>query len=165
MTAWIAFVVIALVILTCALQVVRGNDLVHTVFWLAGALLGTAALFVHLHADFIAAVQVLLYTGGVITLMLFGVMLTRRISGIRIIHESKNALGGAAIGLVVLGLITTAIYKDALTQVATAETFVPDTEALGALFLTDLMLPFELLSILLLAAMIGAITLARKVDP
>ena len=52
-----------------------------------------------------------------------------------------------------------------MTHIAKAEAFVPDTEALGALFLTDLMLPFELLSILLLAAMIGAITLARKVDP
>jgi len=165
MTAWIAFVLIALVILTSALQVVRSNDLVHTVFWLAGTLLGTAALFVHLHADFLAAVQVLLYTGGVITLMLFGVMLTRRLSGIRITHGTKNTWGGWAIAIAVLGLICTAIYKDPMTQVATAEAFIPDTEALGALFLTDLMLPFELLSLLLLAAMIGAITLARKVDP
>jgi NADH-quinone oxidoreductase subunit J len=165
MTAWIAFIVLALIILTSALQVVRSVNLVHTVFWLAGALMGTAALFVHLHADFLAAVQVLLYTGGVITLMLFGVMLTRRLSGIEILHGSKNVFGGAAVVMAVLGLIASAIYKDPLTRVATADTFVPDTQALGRLFLTDLMLPFELLSILLLAAMIGAITLARKVDP
>jgi len=165
MTAWIAFIVIAIVILTSALQVVRGTDLVHTVLWLALTLMGTAALFVHLHADFIAAVQVLLYTGGVITLMLFGVMLTRRLSGIHIFHESKNVFGGMAVALAVFGLIATAIYKDPLSQAAEAGEFVPDTAALGALFLTDLMLPFEVLSILLLAAMIGAITLARKVDP
>ena len=165
MSAWIAFIVIALIILTSALQVVRSRDLVHTVFWLAGALMGTAALFVHLHADFLAAVQVLLYTGGVITLMLFGVMLTRRLAGIHIIHESKNVYGGMAVAAVVLGLIASAIYNDPLTRTATADTFTPDTEKLGALFLTDLMLPFELLSLLLLAAMVGAITLARKVDP
>jgi NADH:ubiquinone oxidoreductase subunit 6 (subunit J) len=163
--AWIGFMVIALVILTSALQVVRSTNLVHTVFWLAGALMGTAALFVHLHADFLAAVQVLLYTGGVITLMLFGVMLTRRLSGIEIQHGSKNVFGGIAVATALLGLIAMAINKDPLTRVATADAFIPDTEALGALFLTDLMLPFELLSILLLAAMIGAITLARKVDP
>jgi NADH-quinone oxidoreductase subunit J len=164
-SAWIAFIVLALVILTAALQVVRSSDLVHTVFWLALALIGTAGLFVHLHADFIAAVQVLLYTGGVITLMLFGVMLTRRISGVRIAVGSKNVFGGAAIAVATLGLIATAIMKDPMTQVATADAFTPDTEALGAVFLTDLMLPFEVLSLLLLAAMIGAITLARKVDP
>ena len=165
MTAWIAFVVLALLILTAALQVVRSTDLVHTVFWLAAALMGTAGLYVHLHADFIAAVQVLLYTGGVITLMLFGVMLTRRLSGIHIIHGSQKVYGGIAVSIAVLGLIAGAIYKDPMSRTATADTFVPDTEALGALFLTDLMLPFELLSILLLAAMVGAITLARKVDP
>ena len=136
-------------------------------FWLALTLMGTAALFVHLHADFIAAVQVLLYTGGVITLMLFGVMLTRRLSGVHITHGSKNIAIGVIASVAVLGLVSAAIYKDPMTQVAHAGPFPADTEAIGALFLTPdkLMLPFEVLSILLLAAMIGAITLARKVDP
>jgi len=161
--AWIAFSIIALVILNSALNVVKSNDLVHTVFWLALTLLGTAALFVHLDAEFLAAVQVLLYTGGVVTLMLFGVMLTRRIDGVRILHESGNKGRAIACALAVFGAIATAIYRSKQTTHAVA-TDLPDTELLGQFFLQKMVLPFELLSLLLLAAMVGAIALARKVD-
>jgi NADH:ubiquinone oxidoreductase subunit 6 (subunit J) len=163
--AWIAFLIIALVMLTGALQVVRSKDLVHSVFWLALTLLGTAALFIHLHADFLAAVQVLLYTGGVITLMLFGVMLTRRIEGINIPNESHRIGLGVLLGLATLTVFVMAILRDPQSSLATALPFEPDTAALGAMFLQKLILPFELLSLLLLAAMVGAIALARKVDP
>ena len=162
--AWIAFSLIALVILNSALCVVRSTDLVHTVFWLALTLLGTAALFVHLDAEFLAAVQVLLYTGGVITLMLFGIMLTRRIEGVRVLHESGNHKRALASAVAVFGAIVTAIYRDKQTAHAVA-TDLPGTEELGQLFLQEMVLPFELLSLLLLAAMVGAIALARKVDP
>jgi NADH-quinone oxidoreductase subunit J len=161
---WLAFSVIALVILNSALYVVKSTDLVHTVFWLALTLLGTAALFVHLDAEFLAAVQVLLYTGGVVTLMLFGVMLTRRIEGVRVIHESGTKVRAIAAALAVFGAILSAVYRDKQTAHAVA-TDLPDTEALGQLVFQDLVLPFELLSLLLLAAMVGAIALARKVDP
>jgi NADH-quinone oxidoreductase subunit J len=161
---WLAFSVIALVILNSALYVVKSTDLVHTVFWLALTLLGTAALFVHLDAEFLAAVQVLLYTGGVVTLMLFGVMLTRRIEGVSVRHESGTKVRAIAAALAVFGAIVSAIYRDKQTTHAVA-TDLPDTEALGQLIFQDLVLPFELLSLLLLAAMVGAIALARKVDP
>ena len=161
--AWAAFSIIALVILNSAINVVRSTDLVHTVFWLALTLLGTAALFVHLDAEFLAAVQVLLYTGGVVTLMLFGVMLTRRVDGARILHESGNAFRAIACAVAVFAAIATAIYRSPQTAHAVA-TDLPDTEALGQFFLQQMVLPFELLSLLLLAAMVGAITLARKAD-
>ena len=164
MMAWLAFSIIALVILNSGLNVVKSTDLVHTVFWLALTLLGTAALFVHLDAEFLAAVQVLLYTGGVVTLMLFGVMLTRRIDGVKIIHESENKGRALLSALAVFGAIATAILRSAQTARAVA-TDLPETEALGLYFLRDLVLPFELLSLLLLSAMVGAIALARKVDP
>ena len=164
MMAWVAFSLISLVILNSALNVVKSTDLVHTVLWLALTLLGTAALFVHLDAEFLAAVQVLLYTGGVVTLMLFGVMLTRRIDGVKIIHGSANKGRALFSALAVFGAIATAIFRSEQTARAVA-TDLPETEALGQYFLQDLVLPFELLSLLLLAAMVGAIALARKVDP
>ena len=115
MMAWLAFSIIALVILNSGLNVVKSTDLVHTVFWLALTLLGTAALFVHLDAEFLAAVQVLLYTGGVVTLMLFGVMLTRRIDGVKIIHESENKGRALLSALAVFGAIATAILRSEQT--------------------------------------------------
>ena len=163
MSAWIAFTAIALVILTAALQVVQSRDLVHTVFWLALTLMGTAALFVHLDAEFLAAVQVLLYTGGVVTLMLFGVMLTRRIDGVRIIHESGDKTRAILCSVALFGCIAHSILGDPASA-STTRFDMADTEALGQLFLQNMVLPFELLSLLLLSAMVGAIALARKVD-
>ena len=164
MMAWVAFAAIALVMLTAALQVVQSKDLVHTVFWLALTLMGTAALFVHLDAEFLAAVQILLYTGGVVTLMLFGVMLTRRINGVRILHESAGKPRALICAIALFSAIAHAIVRDPQTT-NTNPVDMADTEALGQLFLQEMVLPFELLSLLLLGAMVGAIVLARKVDP
>lgn len=169
MLSWIAFVVLGLVLLFAARKVVVSQDLVHSVLWLAVTLVATAGLYVTLHAEFLAAVQVMLYTGGVITLMLFGIMLTRRMSAIRIEHGSQRRLRGAVIalaGFVLVGLaVTRAGDRGAGTGMGTPDGMPFNTAELGRLFLTDLMLPFEVLSILLLAAMIGAIVLARKTDP
>ena len=170
MLSWVAFAILGLVLLYSARKVVVSNDLVHSVLWLAATLIATAGLYVTLQAEFLAAVQVMLYTGGVITLMLFGIMLTRRLSGIRIEHGSRMRVRGAVIALAVLALVAMAVNRAARHGSATAGAggsggMPGDTTDLGRLFLTDLMLPFEVLSLLLLAAMIGAIVLARKTDP
>lgn len=164
MTGWIAFGVLSAVLVTSALAVVTGKDLVRSVLYLAITLITTAVVYAGLEADFLAAVQVLLYTGGIITLMLFAVMLTQRLSGARIEHRSDGfaRAGGAALG--VLFLLGAGIFQR-WSQPETVIEMTADSQALGALFLTDLMLPFELLSILLLAAMVGAIALARRKDP
>lgn len=163
MLEWIAFVVLGFVLLFAGRKVVVSHDLVHSVLWLGLTLIATAGLFVTLHAEFLAAVQILLYTGGVVTLMLFGIMLTRRLSTAHIEHGSSSRLRGAAIALMAFALLAFGIMQggDPITPTGPGP---GDTKALGALVLTDLMLPFEALSVLLLAAMIGAIVLARKVD-
>ena len=74
-------VISAIIILVSALFVVRSSNLIHAVLWLAMTLLGTAALYAQLNAPFLAGVQVLTYVGGVVTLMIFGVMVTRRHAG------------------------------------------------------------------------------------
>ena len=162
--AWIPFLIIAAILVGSAIKVVTSKDLVHSVLWLAAALIGTAVLFVTLRADFLAVVQILLYTGGVITLMLFAIMLTERLETARIAIISTDKVRGGVALLSVGTLVVTAIVKG---TGAVAQGAAPpvDTQALGALFLTELVLPFEVLSILLLAAMIAAITLARRTDP
>jgi NADH-quinone oxidoreductase subunit J len=163
MTEQIAFGVVAAVVFLSGLMVVTDKKLVHAVLWLAVTLLGTAALYVLLSAPFLAGVQVLLYTGGIVTLMLFGVMLTRRQAGIAIANEQNRKLPGLTVAAVVFGIIAATIYEtDSLPAGAP---MTGDTAELGRSFLTDHLMAFEVLSLLLLAAMIGAIVIARRSDP
>jgi NADH-quinone oxidoreductase subunit J len=160
------FLVTAAILLVASFSVVTGRDLVRSVLWLAIALAGTAVLFVLLHAEFIAAVQILLYTGGIITLMLFGIMLTARITGVRIGVASAGRLRGILISMGVFGVLIWGLLASPGVYVAREG---PDPESatrlIGASFLTDYLLPMEVLSLLLLAVMIGAIVLARRRDP
>ena len=142
------------------LQVVRASDLVHVVLWLAVALVATAGLYALLDAGFLAAIQILLYTGGVITLMLFAVMLARRSGGY--IAAGGHA-GNLRAGLVTLGfaaLVGAAIFGGGALSGSGAVT----PAQLGHTVMTELALPFEALSALLTAAMVGAIVLSRRKD-
>jgi NADH-quinone oxidoreductase subunit J len=160
----IVFGLTAIVLLIAAFSVVTARDLIRCVLWLAVALVSTAVLFVVAEAEFIAAVQILLYTGGIITLMLFGVMLTARITSAKVEVESFERLRGAVVALTLFGLMAWAILTSELP--AGPATLGEDvTREVGRLFLTDWLLPMELLSVLLLAVMIGAIALARRKDP
>lgn len=161
MLAWTFFGILALGTLAAAVMVVRAADLVRAVLWLAVTLLGTAGLYVTLDAGFLAAIQVLLYTGGVVTLMLFAVMLARRGAGAVPTGGTHDALRGAFAAGAVLALVGAGVARGT-TSAPTPGTV--DAKALGALVLGDLALPFEVLSMLLLAAMIGAIVLARRKD-
>ncbi len=163
--ALIGFGIIAACLLLAALFVVTTKNLVHAVLWLAATLISTAALYVMLSAPFLAGIQVLLYTGGVITLMLFGVMLTRREQRTFVENDANPrrrplALVTAA-GL--FALMAFAITQTTgLPQQPSANT--TSTKDIGKSFLGEHLLAFEVLSVLLLAAMIGAIVLARRFD-
>lgn len=161
----IGFGIVAACLLGSALLVVTSKNLVHSVLWLAVTLGTTAALFVLLRAPFLAGIQVLLYTGGVITLMLFGVMLTRRLDEVFIENESsKNRMFPAfAAASLIFGVVAGATYETEGLPAAPGRTTT--TEEIGKSILTEHLLAFEVLSILLLAAMIGAIVIARKLDP
>ncbi len=160
MIDWFFFSLLGLVTLGSAVQVVRSADLVHVVLWLALTLVGTAGLYVLLDAGFLAAIQLLLYTGGVITLMLFAVMLARREGGV---IPAGGQQGGLRAGLAVLGFFAV-VGSAILGGGALLQPGVVTPAALGAAVMTDLALPFEALSALLTAAMVGAIVLSRRKD-
>jgi NADH-quinone oxidoreductase subunit J len=148
-------------ILAGAIGTVLTKNLVHSLFWLALALVSTAALFVRLAAGFLAGAQILVYAGGIITLMIFAVMLTTRIQGGPLLHASRGRVRGALIAVAVFALLCVPIVgADFHAEAAAA----PTAADLGHAFLSDFVLPFEVLSILLVAAMIGAIAIARKAD-
>jgi len=160
MSDWFMFSLLGLVTVGASVQVVRATDLVHVVLWLALSLVGTAGLYVLLDAGFLAAIQLLLYTGGVITLMLFAVMLARRDGGAVPAGGSAGTLRVLPVVISLLVLVVLAILGGG-AKLGTA----PVTpQQLGATVMDDLMLPFEALSALLTAAMVGAIVLSRRKD-
>jgi len=159
----IAFGVVALLLLLSALRVVTSKNLVHSVLWLGLTLFSTAGAYLLLSAPFIASIQILLYTGGVVTLMLFGVMLTRRGEDLAIPNESSEGGRALVLSLATFGLFTGAVLKTPLPQ--EAPPFSSSTAELGREILGPNLMAFEVLSVLLLAAMVGAIVIARRRDP
>ncbi|HSB70362.1 MAG TPA: NADH-quinone oxidoreductase subunit J [Candidatus Methylomirabilis sp.] len=144
-----------------AAVVVLGKNIVRSAVALIFTFCGMAALYVLLDAEFLAAVQVLIYVGGITILLLFAIMLTSRISvkTMRVVNDQVLLSAIAAVGLLV-GLIY-ASTRGVAAMVGPPR--LPETTPfLGRALLTTYALPFEAVSVLLLAAMVGAILLARK---
>lgn len=162
-----SFGIIAACMLIAALFVVRTHNLVHAVLWLGLALIATAALYAALGASFLAGVQVLVYVGGVITLMIFGLMITRRHDGIVVQAETTNSGRAAAAAIALFAVLAGAIRTTPgldTPLVSPAPRLLPASE-IGRALLTEHVLAFETVSFLLLCAIIGAIVIARKRDP
>ncbi len=159
----LAFGLVAAVLLYSALRVVSDENLVHTVLWLGVTLATTAAAYVLLHAPFLAAIQIILYTGGALTLMLFGVMLTQRVESVEVPNAAAGQGRAAVVAALLFGVIAAAVVKT--PGLPDSPPIDVPVRALGKSFLTTHLLAFEVLSVLLLTAMVGAIVLARKADP
>ncbi len=152
------------VLVAAAFSVVFGTNLVHSVLMLAVLLFATAVVFVILDAPFLAGIQVMLYAGGVVTLMLFAIMLTRRSSGVAVSNETVNARRLPAL-FVCAGLFTILCWSiHGTTEFLDGGDRMLSTRQLGTALFTEQALSFEVLGVLLLAATIGAIVLARKRD-
>jgi len=159
----IAFWSLAVVLVGSALAVVLSKNLFHSVLWLALALTGTAGVFLLLEAEFLAAVQLLLYAGGIVTIVVFAIVVTERLVGERITQTNRRITVGAVTSLALIALVVNAISRQPL---ATArEPLTTDlTRTIGESVLTRFVLPFELLGVLMLAAMLGAVYFARPED-
>jgi NAD(P)H-quinone oxidoreductase subunit 6 len=157
----LVFYLIAAVTIISAAGVAFSSNIVYSAFSLLGTFMGVAGLYVLLAADFVAVIQVLIYIGGILVLMIFAVMLTHRIADPRISNRSVGRLPG----LVVVGCLAGVMAKAVLTtrwHTVAPGTPMPSTYAIGDAFLGDYILPFELASVVLLAALIGAVVLSRK---
>ena len=155
------FYLLAALTVASALGVALSRSIVYSAFSLMGALLGVAATFVLLGADFLGVVQLLVYVGGILVLTLFAVMLTHRISDVNV----SNRAVGRGPGLVVVGIVLVWMLQvagRAVWVVKEPGTPAPTTYGIGQAFLTDFVLPFEVASIVLLAALVGAIVVSRK---
>jgi NAD(P)H-quinone oxidoreductase subunit 6 len=144
-----------------AAGVAFSSNIVYSAFSLMGTFMGVAALYVFLAADFVAVVQVLIYVGGILVLTLFAVMLTHRIADVRISNRSVGRVPAFGLIALVTGVMTKAIVS-AQWHTVDAATPAPTTYGIGNGFLGEYLLPFELASVVLLAALIGAVVLSRK---
>jgi len=156
----IIFAVIAVITVGSGAVVVFANRLIHAVFALLFTFFGTAGLYVFLGADFVAGAQVMVYVGGVLVLMVFGVMLTNRIYDLRILSERVNFKRSVVVVGIAFALLAGVMLKTPWHMVAPSEDPVSSTAEIGTLLMTSYLLPFEVAAMLLLAALIGASMLA-----
>jgi NADH-quinone oxidoreductase subunit J len=155
------FYLIALITVVSAGMVAFSRNIIYSAFSLLGAFMGVAGLYVFLGADFVAAVQLLIYVGGILVLILFAVMLTHRITDVQV----TNRAAGRVPALIIIGaLIYLLIETIKVTPWVKAKqvVYAPTTASIGDLFLSSYLLPFELASLVLLGALIGAVVLSRK---
>jgi NADH-quinone oxidoreductase subunit J len=156
----LAFAALAAVLLASALAVVLTRNLFHSVLYLALSLTATAGIFLTLDAEFLAAIQLLLYAGGVVTIVVFAIVVTERLVGDRITQTSRFLASGGLVAVAVLAAI--AVITRGVPLPSRRPPMSGDlTAAIGEAVLTRFVLPFELLGVLFLAALLGAIYFAR----
>ena len=158
----VVFWILAAVILISGFLVVSLKNIFHCALALVLCLSAVAGIYILLHAEFLAAAQVLIYVGAVSILMIFAIMLTSDLASRRIIQTNKNAVVAffacLMFGLGAWVLIFNTDVWNWSREVLPAENVL----TIGKLLMTSYMLPFEVVSVLLLAAIIGAIVLARE---
>jgi len=169
MEALVPFVKLGLYIMMgvsvlAALGVVLVRNLFHAALCLVVALLGIAGIFFALHAEFLAVVQILLYVGAVMTLVIFAIMLTERF-GDKTVKQNNNLSLPAMIGSVIFLAAMTRLLTNTPWIFREGSTGTPvDTYKLGEALMGTYVFPFEVISVVLIAALIGAVVIAKK-DP
>lgn len=180
----VVFYALAAVGVGCAVAVCVSKNIVRSAFALLGVLASAAGLYLVAFADFMMAIQVLVYIGGILVLVIFAIMLTHRIRDVKLSNESTHSIGAAAIcGLTLFLLLmmiektTWAPYEEYKREQLKAAGYEPDaaglvmvepkrteslTKEIGYDLMGEYLLPFEAVSVLLLAALVGAAYLARK---
>ncbi|AFY44916.1 NADH-quinone oxidoreductase subunit J [Nostoc sp. PCC 7107] len=159
----VSFGILAVMLIGAALSVVLSSSIVYSAFMLGGVFISMAGMYLLLNADFVAAAQVLIYVGAVNVLILFAIMLVNKrqdfapfpSAGVR-----KVLTGVVSIGL--FGLLSAMVLATPWAYSTTPVAGESSIILIGEHFFTDFLLPFELASILLLMAMVGAIILARR---
>jgi NADH-quinone oxidoreductase subunit J len=147
----IAFGVIAAAMVVGAIRVVTTKNVVHAALWLVLVLAGVAGNFILLASEFVAVVQVLVYIGAIVVLFLFGIMLTRAPIGHDNALDNNQRWVGLVVGLLLFGVLASILAKQwGRTHVNPRTVF------------TTYVVPFEVVSVVLLAALVGAVVIARR---
>lgn len=159
----IAFLVLAAFTLLSAAGVTFSRKIVYSGFSLLGTFMGAAGLFVLLSSDFVAVTQVLIYVGGILILILFAIMLTARMGDVKFNNESVNYKVAvpivAGLGFFLISVLVGGTWQQA--PFSEGETYQSMIAPIGNALLKDYLLPFEIISIVLLGALIGAMVIVK----
>lgn len=155
------FYVLATITVGSAAVVVLARSLIYSAFALLFTFVGVAGLYLLLGADFLAASQLLIYVGGILVLLLFGVMLTHKLYDLDLKSEVTQFLPGALVSATLLAVLAVTAWR---TDWAAGPGRAPAaaTREIGKLFMSRWLLPFEAASILLLMALVGAAMIVRR---
>lgn len=158
----VLFWLFAVVMGVSAIRVVTTRNVVHAALYLVATLLGAAIMYVLLYAEFVAWVQVLVYVGAIVVLMLFGLMLTRAPIGKGSFDNDQRPL--AAVTALAVFVVSSVIMIDAFEgrEIDFTREEGTTSEQVGNAIFSDFVLPFEVVSVLLLAALVGAVVIARR---
>ncbi len=158
----IIFYFFAFITIASGAMVVLSRNIIYAAFALLFTFFGVTGIYVLLNADFLAVTQLLIYVGGILVLMLFGVMLTNKIVSVDIKSGTLQTFPAAMLAAMMAGVLCGVFY---ITDwnVVHGEIEVPSTVGmLGTMFMTTYLLPFEVASIVLLVALVGAALIARR---
>ena len=155
------FYLFAAITVVSGIIVVNAKNIVHAAFAMLLTFFGVAGIYVLLGADFLAVVQIMVYVGGILILLLFGVMLTNKITNVEIRSGSIQVIP-AIIGLAVFAAILFSIMTSTKWKSEQFDIPFTTTYQIGEVLLSEYVLIFELFGILLLIALIGAASIARR---
>jgi NADH-quinone oxidoreductase subunit J len=158
----LVFYVFAFITIVSAFIVVFSKNIIYAAFSLLFTFFGVAGLYVLLQADFLAVTQILIYVGGILVLMLFGVMLTNKVIDVEIKTGTIQTVPALILVAIVAGTLAGLFYSTWRTAGTSMVTLPPTTKTLGEMLMTGYLLPFEIASIILLVALIGAAMTARR---
>jgi len=157
----VIFILLGLITLGAALMVVLSRNLLHSALWLILTFFGIAGIFILLQAEFLAVAQILIYVGAISILIIFAIMLTRRVADPK--RPRFNDQWGVVGGFAALLFVTlAAIVSRVAWPVAVGQVPADVIQQMGADFVGSYVVPFEVASVLLVVAMIGAIIVARE---
>ena len=157
----IVFYVFALITVVSASIVVFSRSIIYSAFSLLFTFFGVAGLYVLLNADFLAVTQLLIYVGGILVLLLFGVMLTTKVVSVETKTGTLQTIPAVIICSAVAGTLG-GVFWVTEWKVSPSEEVASTASAIGELLMTRFLLPFEAASVLLLVALLGAAMIARR---
>lgn len=156
----LAFLLIAGFTIVSAAGVAFSRKVLYSAFSLLGTFAGAAGLFVLLSSDFIAVTQVLIYVGGILILIVFAVMLTNKIGDVKLSNQVVNYKVAvpisAALGIFLISILTSGVWVEKGVQYSSM------VAPIGNALLKEYLLPFEIVSIVLLGALVGAMVIVRR---
>ncbi len=158
----ILFYVLALIIVVSAVMVVFNKNVVHSAFSLFFTLFAISGIYVLLKADFIALTQIMVYVGGILILLIFGVMMTTKVTNVELKTKNLNTIPSLVFSIGIVTILIFVIFSTKWNIRSGIESEETITQ-IGIMLLSKYLLPFEIASIVLLVALIGSAMFARRI--